>query len=50
MTLVPLLRMSNSCTLPPPSSVAELVLVIVVIPLVMEIVEVMEMSLITLIM
>ena len=47
MTVVPLFRMSNSCKLPPPLRLFEVVLVIDVVPLVMEMVEVKVISLMT---
>ena len=47
MTVVPLFRMSKSCLLPSPLRLFELVLWIDVVPLVMEMVEVMVISLVT---
>ena len=47
MTVVPLFRMSKSCVFPPPLRLFEVVLWIDVVPLVMEMVEVMVISLVT---
>ena len=47
MTVVPLFRMSKSCVFPPPLRLFELVLWMDVAPLVMEMVEVMVISLVT---